>query len=63
MAKRVKIVNASTLGYSVSLVHAAALLGVSKRTIYNRIREGKLQTIRAGGSQRVVVSSLVTLAK
>lgn len=63
MAKRVKIVNASTLGYSVSLVHAAALLGVSKRTIYNRIREGKLQTIRAGGSQRVVVSSLVALAK
>jgi hypothetical protein len=32
---------------------------VSRRTIYNRIREGKLQTIRTiGGSQRVLVSSL-----
>ena len=38
------------------------LLGVSRRTIYNRIRESRLQTIRtAGGSQRVLVESLVTL--
>ena len=35
------------------------LLEVSRRTIYNRIREGKLQTIRTiGGSQRVLLSSL-----
>src|SRR5262245_50611903 len=41
------------IGRSVSLDHAAALLGVSRRTIYNRIRDGRLQTIRtAGGSQR-----------
>ena len=47
------------LGRSVTIDQAAALLQVSRRTIYNRIREGKLQTIRTiGGSQRVLVSSL-----
>jgi excisionase family DNA binding protein len=48
------------LGRSVSLDHAAELLGVSRRTIYNRIREGRLQTIRTiGGSQRVLINSVV----
>ena len=47
------------LGRSVSLDYAAELLGVSRRTIYNRIRENRLQTIRTvGGSQRVLVDSL-----
>ena len=47
------------IGRSVSLDHAARLLGVSRRTIYNRIREGRLQTIRTiGGSQRVLLSSV-----
>jgi excisionase family DNA binding protein len=47
---------------SVSLDHAAELLGVSRRTIYNRIREGRLQTIRTlGGSQRVLVDSMSEL--
>ena len=47
------------LGRSVTIDQAAALLSVSRRTIYNRIREGKLLTIRTlGGSQRVLVSSL-----
>ena len=47
------------IGRSVSLDHAAQLLGVSRRTIYNRIREGRLQTIRTiGGSQRVLVESV-----
>lgn len=47
------------LGRSVTIDQAATLLHVSRRTIYNRIREGKLQTIRTiGGSQRVLVSSL-----
>lgn len=51
------------IGRSVSLDHAAALLGVSRRTIYNRIRESRLQTIRtAGGSQRVLVESLGAVA-
>lgn len=51
------------LGRSVSLDHAAEMLGVSRRTIYNRIREGRLVTIRTlGGSQRVLLDS-VNLSK
>ena len=47
------------IGRSVSLDHAAQLLGVSRRTVYNRIREGRLQTIRTlGGSQRVLIESV-----
>ncbi len=47
------------IGRSVSLDHAARLLGVSRRTIYNRIREGRLRTIRTmGGSQRVLLDSV-----
>ena len=47
------------LGRSVSIEQAAQLLGVSRRTVYNRIRDGKLQTIRTlGGSQRVLLTSL-----
>jgi excisionase family DNA binding protein len=47
------------LGRSVTIDQAASLLKVSRRTIYNRIRDGKLQTIRTiGGSQRVLLSSL-----
>jgi excisionase family DNA binding protein len=41
---------------------AAALLGVSRRTIYYRIREGRLRTIRTrGGSQRILLESLEAL--
>lgn len=51
------------IGRSVSLDHAAQLLGVSRRTIYNRIREGRLQTIRTlGGSQRVLLESVREIA-
>jgi excisionase family DNA binding protein len=47
------------IGRSVSLDHAAELLGVSRRTIYNRIRDNRLKTVRtAGGSQRVLIDSL-----
>jgi excisionase family DNA binding protein len=47
------------LGRSVSIDQAAQLLNVSRRTIYNRIRDGRLLTIRTlGGSQRVLVESL-----
>ena len=43
------------LGRSVTIDQAAELLQVSRRTIYNRIRDGKLLTIRTiGGSQRVL---------
>ena len=51
------------IGRSVSLDHAAQLLGVSRRTIYNRIRDGRLETIRTpGGSQRVLLHSVVKAA-
>ena len=47
------------LGRSVTIDQAAELLRVSRRTIYNRIRDGRLLTIRTiGGSQRVLVSSV-----
>ena len=52
----------SRLGRSVSIDQAAQLLNVSRRTVYNRIKDGRLQTIRtAGGSRRVLVESLHTL--
>jgi excisionase family DNA binding protein len=50
------------LGRSVSIDQAAQLLNVSRRTIYNRIRDSRLLTIRTlGGSQRVLVDSLYDL--
>ena len=52
-------VAAPAIGRSVSIDQAAELLGVSRRTVYNRIRDGRLTTIRTlGGSQRVLVDSL-----
>jgi excisionase family DNA binding protein len=46
-------------GRSVSIEQAGRLLHVSRRTVYYRIREGRLRTIRTlGGSQRVLVESL-----
>jgi len=50
--------------HSVLLEQAAALLGVSRRTIYYRIRDGRLRTIRARcGSQRVLVESIEALLR
>ena len=47
------------VGRSVSIDHAAQLLGVSRRTIYNRIKDGRLATLRTrSGSQRVLLVSL-----
>ena len=44
---------------SVFVDDAAALLGVSRRTVYYRIREGRLRTIRTrGGSQRILLDSI-----
>lgn len=47
-------------GRSVSLDQAAGVLRVSRRTVYNWIRAGRLRTIRTlgGKSQRVLISSL-----
>ena len=45
------------LGRSVSIDQAALLLGVSRRTIYNHIKSGRLVTLRTlGGSQRVLLA-------
>ena len=50
------------IGRSVSIEQAAHLLGVSRRTVYYRIRDGRLRTIRTlGGSQRVLVDSVEEL--
>ncbi len=47
------------IGRSVSLDQACRMLQVSRRTIYNWIRDGRLRTIRTlGGSQRVLVESV-----
>ena len=47
------------VGRSVSIEQAASLLGVSRRTVYYRIRDGRLRTIRTiGGSQRVLMDSV-----
>ena len=47
------------MGRSVSIEQAAQLLGVSRRTVYYRIRDGRLRTIRTlGGSQRVLLDSV-----
>ena len=51
------------VGGSVSLDQAARLLNVSRRTVYNRIKDGQLITVRAGGSQRVLVASLQAFAR
>jgi excisionase family DNA binding protein len=49
---------------SVFVERAAELLGVSKRTIYYRIRQGRLRTVRTkGGSQRVLIESLDALMR
>ena len=43
---------------------AAELLGVSRRTVYYRIREGRLRTVRTrGGSQRVLIDSIQELMR
>jgi excisionase family DNA binding protein len=44
---------------SVFVNDAAALLGVSRRTVYYWIRDGRLRTMRTpGGSQRVLLVSI-----
>jgi excisionase family DNA binding protein len=48
-----------SVGRSVFIDQAMRMLGVSKRTVYYRIRDGRLRTIRVrGGSQRVLIDSI-----
>jgi excisionase family DNA binding protein len=50
------------IGRSVSIEKAAQLLGVCRRTVYNRINEGRLATLRTPwGSRRVLLVSLQEL--
>jgi excisionase family DNA binding protein len=52
------------IGRSVSLDQACQILQVSRRTVYNWIRDGRLRTIRTlGGSQRVLVESVRQAAR
>lgn len=53
------------LGRSVTIDCAAALLRVSRRTIYYWIANGKLATVRtlSGGSQRVLLESIAFQVK
>ena len=49
---------------SLLVDQAAELLGVSRRTVYNRIRDGRLRTVRTRcGSQRVLVESMEALLR
>ena len=49
---------------SLLIDDAAQILRVSRRTVYYRIREGRLQTIRTRcGSQRVLVASIEALLR
>jgi excisionase family DNA binding protein len=44
---------------AVTIIRAAQLVGVSRRTIYNWLASGKLDYVRtAGGSVRIFVDSL-----
>ena len=62
IAAQLELVTERPLGRSVLIEHAAHLLSVSRRTVYNRIRDGWLQTVRTlSGSQRVLVESLYGL--
>jgi excisionase family DNA binding protein len=49
---------------SLLIDDAAMVLGVSRRTIYYRIREGRLETVRTPcGSQRVLTESILRLLR
>jgi excisionase family DNA binding protein len=60
------MVEDALMSTSLSLLidRAAAFLGVSRRTVYYRISEGQLQTIRTRcGSQRVLIESAEALLR
>lgn len=49
---------------SVFVEEAAQMLGKSRRTVYYRIREGRLRTVRTpNGTQRVLVDSIEALRR
>lgn len=44
------------MSVSVSVSHAATILGVSERTVWRRIRDGRLLVVRADGRVLVVLT-------
>ena len=55
---------ARSMPKSIFIKEAAAILGVSRRTVYYRIKERRLQTVRTPcGSQRVLVESISALLR
>lgn len=54
---------AADAGGSVLIDQAVQMLGVSRRTVYYWIRQGRLRTVRTRlGSQRVLLDSIRRLA-
>jgi excisionase family DNA binding protein len=50
------------LPHSLSMDMACRILGISRRTVYYWIKDGRLQTMRTRmGSQRVLTESVKTL--
>jgi excisionase family DNA binding protein len=50
--------------HSLLIEQAAQVMGVSRRTVYYRIREGRLETIRTRcGSRRIVFRTLESLIR
>lgn len=47
------------LGRFMTLEEAASFMSVSKRTIHNYIKDGKLDKIRVGGRTFILVSSII----
>lgn len=45
------------MSVTVSVKHAATILGVSERTVWRRIRDGRLGTVRADGRVLVVLEA------
>lgn len=48
------------LGRFMTLEEAASFMSVSKRTIHNYIKDGKLDKIRVGGRTFILVSSIIS---
>lgn len=62
MGDSMQISSNQEIGHSVLIDDAAERLGVSRRTVYYRIHEGRLKTIRTRcGSQRVLCASIEAL--
>lgn len=52
-----------TMTTTLTLEETAKTLGLSKRTIYNRLKDGTLQSVRVGTSQRVTRESIAAVQK